>query len=76
MAIVAPAAWRRVSVSPRKTTDSTTVNPPNAATIPLTTAIGPIWRPGEVGQVGARPDDPEQRRRGRTIARRPGGSTR
>ena len=45
VAMVAPAAWRRVSVSPRKTTDSTTVRPPNAATIPLTTAIGPICSP-------------------------------
>ena len=34
-----------VSVSPRMSTASTTVRPPYAATIPLTTAIGPMRRP-------------------------------
>ena len=45
VATAAPTAWRGVSVSPRMTTASTTVRPPYAATIPLTTAIGPIRRP-------------------------------
>ena len=45
VAKVAPGAWRSVRVSPRKITDSTTVRPPNAATIPLTTAIGPTGAP-------------------------------
>ena len=45
VAIVAPAAWSVVRLSPRKTTDSTTVRPPKAATTPLTTEIGPNWSP-------------------------------
>ena len=42
---IAPTAWSGVNDSPRKRTERTTVNPPNAATMPLTTEIGPIWRP-------------------------------
>ncbi len=45
VAIVAPAAWSVVRLSPRKTTDSTTVRPPKAATTPLTTEIGPCCSP-------------------------------
>ena len=45
VAIVAPAAWRVVRLSPRKTTDRTTVSPPKAATTPLTTEIGPYCSP-------------------------------
>ncbi len=45
VAIVAPSAWSGGQVSPRKTTDRTTVRPPYAATTPLTTEIGPIRSP-------------------------------
>ena len=45
VATVAPSAWSVVRVSPRRTTDSTTVKPPYAATTPLTTAIGPTRKP-------------------------------
>ncbi len=45
VAIAAPAAWRGVSVSPRTMTARTTVRPPYAATIPLTTEIGPMRSP-------------------------------
>ena len=45
VATVAPAACSAVSVSPRNTTARTTVRPPYAATMPLTTAIGPMRRP-------------------------------
>ena len=68
MAIAAPTAWSGVSVSPRRTTDRTTVSPPNAATMPLTTAIGPNWRPVKYDEVGAGPDEPEQARRARSSA--------
>ena len=45
VAIAAPTAWTGVSDSPRMMTARTTVRPPYAATIPLTTAIGPMRRP-------------------------------
>ena len=45
VATVAPRAWTAVSDSPRMTTASTTDSPPYAATIPLTTEIGPSFRP-------------------------------
>ena len=45
VAIAAPNAWSGLNDSPRMTTDRTTVSPPNAETMPLTTAIGPNWRP-------------------------------
>ena len=45
VAIAAPVAWVSVSDSPRTTTARTTVRPPYAATIPLTTEIGPIRSP-------------------------------
>ena len=44
-----------------RTTESTTVSPPYAATMPLTTEIGPIRRPGEVGQVRAGAGKPDER---------------
>ena len=45
VATVAPSACSTVIDSPRMTTASTTVSPPYAATIPLTTEIGPSPRP-------------------------------
>ena len=42
VATAAPSAWSGVSVSPRRTTASTTVSPPYAATTGLTTDTGPI----------------------------------
>ena len=45
VATAAPSACSGFSDSPRRTTDRTTVRPPNAATMPLTTAIGPNWSP-------------------------------
>ena len=45
VATAAPNAWTVVSVSPRITTERTTVRPPYAATTPLTTEIGPTCRP-------------------------------
>ena len=45
VATAAPKACNGVSDSPRMTTASTTVSPPYAATMPLTTAIGPMRRP-------------------------------
>ena len=45
VAVVAPSAWSGVSDSPRNSTASTTVSPPYAATMPLTTEIGPMRSP-------------------------------
>ena len=45
VAMAAPTAWVAVRDSPRIVTASTTVRPPYAATIPLTTVIGPTLSP-------------------------------
>ena len=58
VATVAPSAWRGVSDSPRNSTASTTVSPPYAATIPLTTEIGPIRSPVKYARYAPAPARP------------------